>query len=89
MINQFPLTITEVPHRLPHKTWTIENAEHLAKCIEAAERGGYSDYQTQEGRLEYVETEDGETEPVDRGAFTLDAYLDWLRSDLSQLIIHD
>jgi len=89
MTNQFPLTITEVPHRGERKTWTIESANHLARCIEAAERSGYSDWQGREGRLAYLEKDDGEIDFIDRGAFTLDAYIDWLRHDLSQLIVHD
>jgi len=89
MTYKFPLTITEVPHRLPRKTWTIEDADHLARCIDAADGGRYSDWQQNEGRLSFVEKEDGEIEQIDNGAFTLDAYLDWLRHDLSQLIVHD
>lgn len=87
MTYSFPLTITEVPHRGSRKTWTIEDASHLARCIDAAERCGYSDWQQNEGRLSFVEKEDGEIEQIDNGAFTLDAYLDWLRSDLADLII--
>ena len=89
MTYNFPLTVTEVPHRGPRKTWTIEDASHLARCIDAAERGGYSDWQQNEGRLSFVEKEDGEIEQIDNGAFTLDSYLAWLRHDLSQLIVHD
>lgn len=87
MTYSFPLTITEVPHRGPRKTWTIECASHLAHCIDAAERKGYSDWQTSEGRLSFVEKEDGEFEKIDGGAYTLDAYLDWLRHDLCDLIV--
>lgn len=89
MTCNFPLTVTEVPHRGEAMTWTLESAEHLARCIEQAERAGYSDWQAQEGMIEYTEGEDGEITTIDHGAFTLDAYLDWLRHDLSQLIVHD
>ena len=89
MTYSFPLTITEVPHRGARHTWTIEDAGHLARCIEAAERSGYSDWQTNEGRLSFVENEDGEIEQIDGGAYTLDAYLEWLQHDLSELIVHD
>lgn len=89
MTYKLPLAVTEVPHRGPHKTWTIENSDHLARCIDAAERSGYSDWQINEGRLSYTETADGEIELEDNGAYTLEAYLDWLRHDLSRLIIED
>ena len=88
MTYSFPLTITEVPHRGARHTWTIEDAGHLALCIEASERSGYRDWQTNEGRLPFVEKEDGEIEQNDNGAFTHDADLDWLRHDLSELVIH-
>ena len=83
------MTITEVAHRGTRKTWTIEDASHLGRCIDAAERGGYSDWQKNEGRLSFLEKEDGGIEQIDNGAFTLDAYIEWLRHDLSQLIVHD
>ena len=86
---QFPITITEVPHRGERRTWTLESAEHLARCIEQAERSGYTDWQIQEGNLAYEEDAEGELVEVKNEAFTLDAYLDWLRHDLSQLIVED
>jgi hypothetical protein len=88
-MSQFPITITEVPHQGPRQTWTIYDEKHLARCIESSERAGYSNWQQQEGRLSFVEKEDDEFEIIDNGAYTLEAYLDWLRHDLSQLIIHD
>lgn len=89
MTYSFPLTITEVPHRGTPVTYTITDTDHLARCIDAAERGGYSDWQIAEGNLVYEEDAEGELIEVKNEAFTLDAYLDWLRHDLSQLIIHD
>lgn len=88
MTYSFPLTITEVPHRGDRRTWTIEDAGHLARCIEQAEHSGYTDWQIQEGNLAYEEDADGELVETHNEAFTLDAYLDWLRHDLSELVIH-
>lgn len=85
----YPITLTEVPHQGPRTTWTLYGSEHLAKCIESAERGGYSDWQAQEGRLIITEDDNGEVSFEDLGAYTLEAYIDWLRHDLSTLIIHE
>lgn len=90
MTQKFPIKITEVPHRGRRQTWTLESKDHLARCIEQAERAGYTDWQIEEGNLVYTEEDDdGELIEVHNTAFTLDAYLDWLRHDLSQLIVED
>lgn len=89
MTHKFPLTITEVPHQGSSFTWTIESEEHLNDCIDFDEEKGYTDWQIQEGRLVYIELPDGDFIQHDEGAYTLEAYLDWLRYDLSSLIIHD
>jgi len=68
---QFPVKITEIPHSGKRRTWTLESQEHLDQCIDYALNAGYSEWQEQEGNE----------------AYTLDAYLDWLRHDLSQIII--
>lgn len=85
MTHTYPLQITEIPHRGDPKTWTLHDADHLARCIEYAEKSGYRDWQTQEGMLSYVETENGDIELSDNGAFTIDAYLAWLAQDLRGL----
>ena len=89
MTYSFPLTITEVPHRGQPHTWTLHSADHLARCIGAAERSGYTDWQIEQGNLVYAEAADGELVETHNEAFTIDAYLDWLRSDLSQLIVEE
>jgi len=88
MTYNFPLTITEVPHLLPRKTWTIENADHLARCIAAADRVGYTDWHVEQGNIIFKEDDDGELVEVENETQGLVAYLDWLRHDLAQLIIH-
>mgnify|MGYP001767601014 CR=1 FL=1 len=82
---KYPIQITETPHRGQTKTWTLNNAAHLFRCIEAAEKSGYSDWQQEQGRLSFVENADGDFEVVDGGAYTVEAYLDWLRHDLRAL----
>ena len=90
MTYTYPITITEIPHMGTPRTWTLWNAEHLDRCICTIRwLGRYDEFQSNQGRLEYVEMEDGETETIDHGAYTLDAYLDWLRHDLSQLIVRE
>lgn len=87
MTYNFPVTITEVPHQGKPRTWTLDSAEHLSRVIEGAERQGYTDWQIENGNLVYKEDTDGELAEIKNEAFTLDAYLDWLRHDLSQLIV--
>lgn len=86
---KYPIKITEIPHRGKPETWTLESPEHLALCIEQEERSGYTDWQIQEGNLVYEEGEDGELVETHNEAYTLDSYLDWLRSDVSRLIVEE
>lgn len=88
-MTKYPLTITEIPHLGKPRTWTLESEEHLAGLIEDAERRGYTDWQIAQGNLVYAEGPDGELIETHNVAFTVEAYLDWLRDDLSQLIVGD
>jgi hypothetical protein len=84
----YPITITEIPHRGDTRTWTLESEDHLARCIEQAERtGSYTDWQIQAGNLVYEYGTDGEEIEKHNEAYTLDAYLEWLGHDLRRLVI--
>lgn len=86
-MTDYPIKITEVPHRGTERTWVLENESHLAQVIEQAQRSGYTDWHIDQGNLVYEEDADGELVVVKNNTNTLDAYLDWLRHDLSALIV--
>lgn len=71
---KYPLMITEVPHRGKANSWRLEDEKHLNELLNSGQvcRSGYFDWCGVNGY-------DGDA------AFTVDAYLDWLRHDLSRL----
>jgi len=81
----YPIRITETPHRGKPRTWVLESEEHLASCIEAEQRRGYDDWQAYQGNMIWVEDEEGNSILTKNNGYTVDAYLDYLRDDLSRL----
>lgn len=86
----YPVTITERPHRGNPRTWLLHDEDHLGRCIdEANAMSNYYEYQMQRGRLICTTRDDGDVDVVDKGAYTLDAYIDWLGHDLRSLDVTD
>ena len=86
----YPIRVTETPHQGEPRTWVLENAEHLASCIEDAQRRGYDDWQVEQGNMVWAdsaEDEDGNFILTKNEGYTVDAYLDFLRDDLSRLYV--
>ena len=51
---QYPVHITEVPHRGKRREWTLHDENHLAECVEQAYRAGYEGDGTLDDYLEWV-----------------------------------
>jgi len=85
--NKFPITLTEHPHQGKPTTWVLYDEKHLNECIQAA--SNYTDWAIQEGLIEYADDSDGELKEFKNESWTLDAYIDWLRHDLSYLEIEE
>ena len=88
--NTYPIRITETPHQGEARTWVLESESHLASCIEAEQRRGYDDWQTDQGNMVWsAEDEDGNFVLTKNEGYTVEAYLDFLRGDLSRLdVVH-
>lgn len=86
---KYPIKITEIPHSGQPKTWILYDENHLEECIEFSEPASYTDFHINEGTIIYEEDEDGELVEVMNEAHTLDAYLEWLRHDLSGLEVNE
>lgn len=91
---KYPITITEVPHRGEPRTWTLESAEHLNDILNGSQmtRSDYDEWCEANGYFEWKSWEEEGAERFevlhDR-RFEAETYLEWLRHDLSQLIVEE
>lgn len=83
----YPVKIIEMPHQGRYTCWTLRDEEHLTGCIQFAKLKGYDDWATEQGLLVHETDEEGNIATQDHGAYTLDAYLTWLRHDLRSLTV--
>ena len=83
----YPITITEFPHQGEPREWVLYSEKHLAECI-AAEGRAYREWCYLNGFIEYTTDDDGEDAEITKDeSGTLEAYLDWLRHDLKEVVV--
>lgn len=71
---QYPIEITEIPHRGEPHVWVLWNERHLATCIAMSK--GYDEWASDIGL-------------TDEESLSPSLYLQWLSNDLRQLIYRE
>lgn len=82
---QYPIEITEHPHRGAPRTWTLWDYSHLMSCIDFY-GGGFEDWADCEGLTHWYENEDGELKLLNHDeVYSADNFIDFMRRDLKKI----
>jgi len=85
---KYPIEITEYPHRGQPRTWTLWDDNHLARCIDS-HFGKFEEWAEAEGLLKFHEDSEGNITIEELGAYTPEAYIDFLRRDLKKIEVEE
>jgi hypothetical protein len=84
---QYPIEITEHPHRGAPRTWTLWDNTHLMRCIEATS-GKYEEWVESEGGAAVFHVdEDGNVHILTQedAIYCPENFIDFLRRDLKKI----
>jgi hypothetical protein len=86
---QYPIEITEHPHRGAPRTWTLWDYSHLMRCIDFY-GGQFEEWANDEGLTHWHENDDGQWELMNyNDVYIADNFIDFLRRDLKKIDVRE